>query len=158
MIGSSHLKHAALTTFAIQPKFRMRAVLFFGACLAALAVVSYLKPQPYRAAYGALGAATAITLTLQYRREHGLIRNRLSATGVVTDYRLRGRGAPHLGKGVPIIRYEFVAFDLRTYHGETGWGTQRLNNGSQLTILYDPGNPTTSHPLKGFVFYSFERA
>src|ERR1700756_5138741 len=156
MIESPHLNQVGLATFSAQPKIRMRAVLFFSICLAALAFISYAKPQPYRAAYGSLGAVTAVILVLQYRKERGLIRNRLSATGVVTDYHLRGRGAPHLGKGVPIIKYEFVAFDQRTYHGETGWGAQGLHKGSRLTILYEPGNPASNQPLQGLVFYSFQ--
>ena len=68
---------------------------------------------------------------------------------------MRGRHAPYFGKGVPIIKYEFIAFDQKTYQGETGWGATGLEKGSQITILYNPENPRKSHPLGGFVFYSF---
>jgi hypothetical protein len=56
---------------------------------------------------------------------------------------------------VPIIKYEFVAFDQKMYHGETGWGARGLQKSSQIKILYNPENPARNHPLGGFVFYSF---
>ena len=37
----------------------------------------------------------------------------LSAIALVTGYRVRGKGVPHFGKGVPTIKYEFLAFDRR---------------------------------------------
>ena len=138
-----------------QPKLRPRAVLFFVGCLAVLGFASYLKPEPYRAAYGSLAALAAMALIVQYLRERRLVSNRLSAIGTVTDYRVRGKGVPHFGKGVPIIKYEFIAFDQKTYQGETGWGAAGLEKGSQITILYNPENPRKSYPLGGFVFHSF---
>src|SRR5437660_4387029 len=73
-------------------KLRLRPVLFFLGCLAVLGFASYLKPEPYRAAYGSLATLAAMALFVQYRRERRLVRNRLSAIGVVTDYRVRGKG------------------------------------------------------------------
>jgi hypothetical protein len=46
---------------------------------------------------------------------------------------VRGRHALYFGKGVPIIKYEFLAFDQKTYHGETGWGARSLPPGPQIT-------------------------
>jgi len=136
-------------------KLRLRPVLFFVGCLAVLGFASYFKPEPYRAFYGALAALLTFALVVQYRRETSLMRNRLSAIGIVTEHRVRGRHAPYFGKGVPVIKYEFVAFDQKTYQGETGWGAAGLEKGSQITILYNPENPARSHPLGGFIFYSF---
>ena len=150
-----HQPHEKLDLLARQAKLRLRPVFFFIGCLAVLGFASYLKPEPYRAAYGSLAALAAMALIVQYRRERRLVRNRLSAIGTVTDYRVRGKGVPHFGKGVPIIKYEFIAFDQKTYQGETGWGAAGLEKGSQITILYNPENPSKSHPLGGFVFYSF---
>lgn len=138
-----------------KPKLRIRPVLFFVGCLAVLGFATYFKPEPYRAFYGGLATLFAFALLVQYRRETSLVRNRLSAIGTVTDYRVRGKGVPHLGKGVPTIKYEFVAFDQKTYQGETGWGAAGLMKGSQITVLYNPENPAKNHPLGGFVFYSF---
>ena len=139
----------------VQPKLRLRPIVFFGACVLVLAAASYFKPEPYRTFYGGLAVLLVITMIVQYRRERMLVSNRLSAIGIVTDYIVRGKHAPYFGKGVPIIKYEFVAFDQRAYHGETGWGARGLQPGSQIAILYNPENPATSHPLGGFVFYSF---
>jgi len=87
-----------------------------------LLVARYLNSEPHRAFYGGLAAALAIAMVVQYRRESALVRNALSATAVVTSYRVVGKSAPHPGKGVPVFKYEFVAFDQQTYTGETGLG------------------------------------
>jgi hypothetical protein len=138
-----------------QSKLRLRPIVFFGCCLTLLAIMSYAKPEPYRAFYGVLATLGSFALIVQFRRETKLVRNRLSAIAVVTDYRVRGRRAPYLGKGVPIIKYQFVAFDQKAYYGETGWGSAGLIKGSELTVLYNPENPARNHPLIGFVFYTF---
>jgi len=44
----------------------------------------------------------------------------------------------------------FVAFDEKTYVGETGWGVRGLYEGARITILYNSGNPAASHPLTSF--------
>ena len=138
-----------------QPKLRLRPIIFFGACFSVLVLASYFNREPHRALYGALAAALAIAMIVQYRRETALVRNALSATAVVTDHRIRGKHAPYFGGGVPVIQYEFVAFDQRKYTGETGWGTTGLTKGSHIVELYNPDDPVRNHVLNGFVFYSF---
>jgi hypothetical protein len=113
----------------LQPKVRLRPIVFFVACVLVLACASYFKAEPYRAFYGALAGLLAFAMIVQYRRERLLVGNRLSAIGAVTEYRVRGKGVPHFGKGVPTIKYEFVAFDQKTYQGETGWGAAGLQKG-----------------------------
>jgi hypothetical protein len=120
-----------------------------------LSAASYFKPEPYRAFYRGLAALLAMALIVQYRRERRLVSNPLSATAVVTGHKIRGKGVPYFGTGVPIIHYEFSAFDQKTYHGETGWGAAGVAKGSQITVLYNPEDPSKNHPLGGFVFFSF---
>src|SRR6266446_9151812 len=134
----------------LQPKLRLRAVGFLVVCIVFLGCLSYTTRTVYRVFYGGLSALGTVSLIVQYRRERALVRNRLSAVGVVTEYKVRGRGAPYLGKGVPVIKYQFVAFDQKTYHGETGWGAGGLAEGESVTVLYNPENPAANHPLSGF--------
>jgi hypothetical protein len=153
MNDSSHLREVGLAGLAV-PKVRSRVIVYFVVCFAGLGAISYFKPQPYRAAYACLDAAAIVYFLHQYRKERALVESRLSAIGIVTDYRVLGRGV-HFGEGKPVLKYEFVAFNQMTYQGETGWGAQGLKKGSRLPILYDPADPARNHPLRGFVFFSF---
>ncbi len=146
---------ASLRLQTIHPKLRLRVAAFYILCIAFLAYLTYRTHWPYRAFYGGLFALGAAALIVQHRREHALVHNRLSAIGVVTEYKMRGKGAPHFGKGVPVIKYQFVAFDQKTYRGETGWRARGLYEGAKVTILYQPENPAVNHPLTSFIFYSF---
>lgn len=156
MAQNSHSGDASLRLQMRRPKFRFRVAAFYLFCIAVLAYLTYTTHFPYRAFYGGLFVLSAAALIVQYRREHTLVQNRLSAIGVVTEYKVRGKGAPHLGKGVPVIKYQFVAFDQKTYQGETGWGAGGLEEGSQVTVFYNPQNPAKHHPASSFIFYSFE--
>lgn len=147
---------AGLHLRTARPKLRLRPIMVFAACFAVLAVASYFKAQPYRGLYGGLDLLGTFAMAVEYVRETALVRNSLSANAVVSDYQIRGKHAPYLGKGVPIIKYEFIAFDQKTYRGETGWGAANLQKGSPITVLYNPQNPGQSHPLGSFVFYSFK--
>ena len=151
----SHSIDASLGLQLVRPKFQLRVAAFYIFCIAFLAYLTYRTHFPYRAFYGGLFVLSTAALIVQYRREHALVQNRLSAAGVVTEYKIRGKGGLHLGKGVPVIKYQFVAFDQNTYQGETGWGAAGLEEGSQLTVLYDPQSPAKNHPLTSFIFYSF---
>ncbi len=155
MVQESHSVDVGLHLQMLRPKFHYRVAAFYFFCIAFLAYLTYRTHFPYRAFYSGLFVLSAAALIVQYRREHGLVQNRLSAIGVVTEYKIRGKGAPHLGKGVPLIKYQFVAFDQKTYRGETGWRAGGLEEGSQVTVLYDPQNPAKNHPLTSFIFYSF---
>ena len=156
MVEKSHPTDAGLRLQTLQPKFQFRVVGFFFLCFAFLGYLSYARRGPIRVFYGGLSALGTVALIVQYRKESALVHNRLSAVGVVTEYKVRGKGAPYLGKGVPTIKYEFVAFDQKTYKGETGWRAAGLHQGSQVTVLYNPENPAANHPLSGFIFYSFQ--
>ncbi len=147
---------ASLRLQTIHPKLRLRVAAFYILCIAFLAYLTYRTHWPHRAFYGGLFALGAAALIVQHRREHALVHNRLSAIGVVTEYKMRGKGAPHFGKGVPVIKYQFVAFDQKSYQGETGWGAAGLEEGSQVTVLYNPENPARNHPLTSFIFYRFQ--
>jgi len=111
--------------------------------------------------FAVLGAAAMI---VQYRRERAVAHNRLSAAGVVTDYRIPLRTKSQVlnfigskfSPDVPRMKYAFVAFDQKTYTGETGWNAYGLFKGAQITVVYNPENPATNHPLRSFVFYSFD--
>ena len=119
-------KRCSSELLTLQPKPRIRPIVFFAGCILVLGCASYFKPEPYRAFYGGLAAFFAFAIIVQYRRETILARNHLSAIALVTGYRVRGKGVPHFGKGEPTIKYEFLAFDQKTHHGETGWGTAGL--------------------------------
>src|SRR6266849_1803203 len=118
----------------VKPKLRLRVVGFYIFCIAFLGYLSYAKHGVYRAFYGGLSALAAAALIVQYRRERVLADCRLSAVGIVTEFKIRGKGAPYLGKGVRVIKYEFVAFDQKAYHGETGWGTGGFAEGDHVTV------------------------
>lgn len=150
-----NLQNAGVQIGTKKPKLRLKPIIIFGGCFVMLVVASYFNSEPHRAFYGCLAAALAIAVVVQYRRESALVANALSAIAIVTRYRVIGKYAPHFGRGVPVFKYEFVAFDQRTYKGETGWGAAGLQQGSQVTVLYNPENPARSHRLDGFVFYSF---
>ncbi|HEY6945144.1 MAG TPA: hypothetical protein VI431_08385 [Candidatus Acidoferrum sp.] len=147
----------------LQPKFHLRIAAVFILAIIILGFFSFTKHGVYRAYYGGLSGLTALALIVQYSRERAIVHNRLSAAGVVTDYRIPLRSGPRIVRflvskfspEVPRIKYSFVAFDQKTYTGETGWGARGLYKGAQLIILYNPGNPAANHPLGSFIFYSF---
>jgi hypothetical protein len=94
-------KRCSPELLTLQPKPRIRPIVFFAGCILVLGCASYFKPEPYRAFYGGLAAFFAFAIIVQYRRETILARNHLSAIALVTGYRVRGQGVPHFGKGVP---------------------------------------------------------
>ena len=142
---------------------RWRAVGVFVAVILILGAVSFYNRGVRRAYYGVLSAAAAVALTVQYSRERALIGNRLLAEGVVTDWgrpvRSRSRVVnailSRFSGNIPVMKYSFVAFDQKTYTGQTGWGARDLYIGAHIPVLYAAGNPARNHPLHGLVFYSF---
>lgn len=144
-------------------RLRWRPMVFFAAVVLLLAVVSFRSRGVRSAYYGVLSGGAALALTVQYGRERALVSNRLLAEAVVTDWdrpvrsRLRAVDAilSRLSGNIPLMKYSFVAFDQKTYTGQTGWGARELYIGARIPVLYNAGNPARNHPLNGFVFYSF---
>ena len=147
----------------MQPKFHLRIAWIFIAAVAILVFLAYARPGFYRFEYAGVAALTAGALLFHYRKERRIVQDRLSAVGIVTDYSIPLRGKSRFlnfilskfSPEVPRIKYSFVAFDQKTYTGQTGWGGARFRQGSPITILYRPGNPAVNHPLTSFIFYSF---
>jgi hypothetical protein len=149
-----------------RPRFRRRAAIVFVAIILVLVVASFLKQGPPRFYYAALAGLATVALTVQYRREHVLAANRLVAVAVVTEKRkpLETRVKwlnvvlSRLSGNIPLVKYSFVAFDQKTYQGQTGWGANTLHKGARIAVLYNPQNPARNHPLGSFIFYSFEQS
>jgi hypothetical protein len=154
---------ASMRLQTLRPKFHLRIAGVFIMAIVFLGSLSFTKHGLYRAYYGGFACLAAVALIVQYCRERKIVHNRLSAVGVVTEYRipLRSRSrvlnfiASRFSPAIALIKYSFVAFDQKTYEGETGWGARGLYKGAQVTILYKPENPTVNHPLASFTFYSF---
>jgi hypothetical protein len=147
----------------LKPKFHLRVACVFMVAIVVLGYVGYRRHGVYRVYFGGLAALAGAAMIVQYSRERAVVHNRLSAAGVVTDYRIPGRTRSRFvnfflskfSPQIPLIKYSFVAFDQKTYAGETGWGTHGLYKGAQITVLYNPENPARNHPLTSLVFYSF---
>jgi hypothetical protein len=155
---------AGMLLQTLRPKFHWRVPIVFGVLIGFLGYVAYAKAGVEGIGYGGLAAVGAVAMFVQYRRERALTHNRLSAVGVVTDYRIPFRGKSRILNfivarfypEVPRYKYTFVAFDQKTYGGETGWGSRGLSKGAKINVLYDPENPARNHPHGGFIFYSFQ--
>lgn len=149
---------------ALQPRLQLRKAAIFIAAFVFLFGISFAWHGPERFFYRGLAVLGAFAMAVQYRRERGLVHNRLSAVGVVTDYRIPGRSRyrvvrlfmARFAPEVPVIKYSFTGFDQKTYSGETGFGARDLHKGDMLFVIYNPENPAKNHPLGGFVFYTFE--
>lgn len=148
----------------LQPRLRLRKAAIFIIAFLFLAGVGFFSHGPERFYCFVLAILGSFAFAVQYRREHELVRNRLSAVGTVTGYRIPGRSRYRIVRfivrrfapEVPVIKYSFVAFDQKTYSGETGFGARDLREGEGILIIYNPENPARNHPLGGFIFYSFE--
>jgi hypothetical protein len=159
----SSTSNASMRLQTLKPKFHLRIAAVFILAIVVLGYVGYRRHGVYRAYFGSLAGLAAAALIVQYRRERAIVHNRLSAVGVVTDYRIPLRSGSRIVRflaskyspEVPLVKYSFVAFDQKTYTGETGWGTFGLYKGAQITVLYNPENPARNHPLTSLVFYSF---
>jgi hypothetical protein len=158
-----HSSDASMRLQTLQPKFHLRFAPVFILAIVFLGFLSFTKRGVYRAYFGGLACLAAAALIVQWRRERAIVHNRLSAVGVVTEYRIPLRSRSRVlnfivstfSPAVPLIKYSFVAFDQKTYKGETGWRALGLYKGAQVTILYKPEDPAVNHPLTSFTFYSF---
>jgi hypothetical protein len=136
---------------AARATLRLRAVAFFLGLIVILAAVSFYNRSGRRIYYGILSGVAALALVVQYRRERALVGNRLLAFGVVTDLSkpLRSRTRfidsilSRFTGNIPLIKYSFVAFDQKTYTGQTGWGAAGLMKRFADT---DTLQPTESRP------------
>jgi hypothetical protein len=163
MVVNPHSSDANMRLQTLQPRFHLRRAGIFILAFILLGFFSFMKHGVYRAYYGGFAGLGAAALIVQYRRESAVVHNRLSAVGVVTDYRIPLRSKSRVlnsivskfSPDVPRMKYSFVTFDQKTYTGETGWGALGLYKGAPITVLYNPENPARNHPLTSFVFYSF---
>lgn len=163
MVGKPHSSDASIRLQTLRPKFHLRIAAVFILAIVFFGYLSFTKHGVYSAYFAGLAGLGAVALIVQYRRERAIVHNRLSAVGVVTDYRIPLRSNSRIVRflvskfspEVPLIKYSFVAFDQKTYTGETGWGAFGLYKGAQITVLYNPENPSANHPLTSFIFYSF---
>ena len=130
----SHVQDEAPRAQTAQPRFRWRIASAFAAVIVILGLVSYLNQGVRRAYYGTLCAVAALAMIVRYRRERALVSNRLLVDAFVTDWGkpLRSRSRfvdfflARLSGNIPVMKYSFVAFDQKTYTGETGWGALGL--------------------------------
>lgn len=165
MSDSSQFADVALRLQTIQPRFRWGTVAVFAAIILALAVAAAIKHGVSKGYYAALAAAAILALTVQYRRERILVTNRLLTSAVITEHRkpLQSQSRwlnfflSRLTGNIPVMKYSFLAFNQKTYEGQTGWGARTLYKGAQIPVLYNPQNPKQNHPLASFIFYSFQR-
>jgi hypothetical protein len=88
------------------------------------------------------------TLLALYRKERVLAEGHLVVSSTVTELRTGSRGRPNL-------KYEFVAIDGKQYRGQSDWGAQRVQVGSEVPVLYKPLDPAVNLPLPRFLFFSF---
>lgn len=163
MDRNTQFSDARMQLQTLRPRFHLGIAAVFVATILILGFLGLRKRGVYRAYYAVLSGSVAAAFMVQYRREHAIVHNRLSTVGTVTDYRIPLHSVPRIVRllarkfspEVPLIKYSFVAFDQRTYTGETGWRAGTLHKGAQIIVLYNPENPAANHPLRSFILYSF---
>jgi len=148
----------------IQPHLRLHGPVLILIFVGLFPVFFLLLHGINRIFYCALSILVVSVLLFHFRKEYQLVHDRLTAAGVVTEYRVPWRGSSWFGRvvarkfspNVPVIEYSFVAFDQKTYTGKTGFYAQGLYKGAKITILYRPGKPSVNHPVTSFIFYAFQ--
>jgi hypothetical protein len=83
-----HSGDASMRLQTLQPKFHLRIAAVFILAILFLGFLSFTKHGVYRAYYGGFACLAAVALIVQYCRERTIVHNRLSAVGVVTEYRI----------------------------------------------------------------------
>ena len=101
----------------LQPNLGVRAVTGFSLVCLMLVAIGYIRGGVSGAGLAGLGLLAAIFLVIQYGKERALANNRQTATAVVKEYTMRCKYNPHQWKGMPHIKYSFVAFDQKLYEG-----------------------------------------
>ena len=148
----------------LRPRLRLHGPVLLLLFIGTFPLFFFLTYGLPRFFYCGLSIVGICVLLFQFSKEYGLVHDRLTALGVVTDYRLPPRGNSWLTRlimrkfspDVPVIEYSFVAFDLKTYMGKTGFGVRGLYKGAKIAVLYKPGKPSVNHPVTSFIFYSFQ--
>lgn len=147
----------------LQPRLRLHGPLLLLIFLGALPLFFFLMRGINRFFYCGLFLLVISVLLFHFHKEYQLVHDRLTALGVVTEYRVPWRGKSWFGRviarkfssDVPVIKYWFVAFDQKTYTGKTGFYAYGLYKGAHITVLYKPGKPSVNHPVRSFI-YSFQ--
>jgi hypothetical protein len=147
----------------LQPKLRLHGPVVLLILIGSFPLFYFLERGPNRIFHCALAALALGAVSYHFWKESGLVRDRLIAVAVITYYgnpvqkgpRILRRIFRRFAPDVPIIEYSFVAFDQKTYTGQTGWRSRGLYEGAQIAVLYKPGKPKVNHPAASFIFYSF---
>lgn len=163
MSADPRFTDAASRLQSLQPHLHLRKAAIFIIAFLFLAGMGFFSHGPERLYCIGLAILGSLAFAVQWHRERALVRNRLSAVGMVTGYCIPGRSRYRIVRfivrrfapEVPVIKYSFVAFDQKTYSGETGFGARDLRTGDEILVVYNPENPARNHPLGGFIFYSF---
>lgn len=148
----------------MQPRLRIHGPVVLFILLGTFPLFFFLEHGINRVFYCGLSILALSAVLFHFSKEYRLVHDRLTAVGVVTEYRMPWRGSSQLVRfiarkfspDVPVIKYSFVAFDQKTYTGRTGWRVRGLYDGAKITILYLPGKPSVNHPVASFIFYSFD--
>ena len=132
-------------------KARLRIPMIFLAIVlvVVLAVCAWIETQTLARIFLAfLGAAAAIFLVTEYRKESHMAEAHLLVDGKVIEVS-RGR------RGHRRIRYEFLRLDGKHYEGNSSWDDMKVAVGNRVWVLCRPDDPSINKPLERFLFYSF---
>ena len=148
----------------MQPRLSLHGPVVLLILLGCFALFFFLKHGINRILYCSFSLLVIAAVLFHFRKEYRLVHDRLVAIGVVTDYGVPFRSGPRIVRlimrkfypgDVPAAKYSFVAFDQKTYTGQTGWRTDGLYKGAKITVLYRPEKSSVNHPVTSFIFYSF---
>ena len=146
----------------MQPRLQLHGPVLLLLFIGTLPLFLFVTHGVPRIFYLGLSVLAISAVLFQFNREYRLVHDRLTAVGVVTDYRIPCGDGPRIVRffmrkfypDVPVIKYSFFAFDQKTYTGQTGWRVRNLFKGAKVTVLYRPGKPSVNHPVTSFIFYS----
>ncbi len=154
---------STLNLQTLQPRLRLHGPLLLLLFVGTLPLFFFLTHGIGRVSRCGLSILGISVVLFHFSKEYRLVHDHLTAVGVVTDYRIPLRSSSRFVRFImskfspdaPIIKYSFIAFDQKTYTGQTGWRARGLYKGAKITVLYKPGKPSVNHPVTSFIFYSF---
>jgi hypothetical protein len=154
---------SAFDVQTLQLRLRLHGPVLLLLFIGTLPLFFFLVHGIARILYCGLSILGVAAVLFQFSKEYRLVHDRLTALGVVTDYRMPWRGNSWITRfimrkfspDVPVIEYSFAALDQKTYTGKTGFGVRGLYKGAKVTVLYKPGKPSVNHLVTSFIFYSF---